>query len=150
MTLTVLKALLYYDVDSFDQPIRLSQESVFSALNAIYTGKSTPKHSESMLERIARVSCVANTLYPANKGLKNVNNRLIALEEYVSGHVKTTIFSIMLFFVLLFYGLRYVRISGNRAVVLNSPDRWLFNSDLPGTNEYYVSGEEKKERGRLD
>ncbi|KAG8834138.1 hypothetical protein FRC17_009477 [Serendipita sp. 399] len=110
-------SLLYFDADHIGQPIRLNPDSVFSALRAIYAGHGTPKHSENFLERIAR----------------NMNNRLLALEEYVKTHVKTTLFFAVVFFIFIFYTLR-----------------WCVTSDLPSPNDYYVDAAEKRERGRLD
>ncbi|PVF99148.1 thioredoxin-domain-containing protein [Serendipita vermifera] len=110
-------ALLYYDTDGHDAPLTLDRESVFSALRAIYSGDGKPKHSESILERIAR----------------SMNNKALALEAYIRTHVKTTIFAGIVFVILLFYAFRF-----------------CLDSDLPSTNDYYVSEVEKKERGRLD
>jgi thioredoxin domain-containing protein 5 len=53
------QSLLYYDTDAYGQPLHLNKDSVFSALKSIYLGKGTPKHSENMLERIARVGSMS-------------------------------------------------------------------------------------------
>lgn len=50
-----MQSLLYYDEDGYSRPLKLTRNSIFSALNAIYAGKGVPKHSENVLERIARV-----------------------------------------------------------------------------------------------
>ena len=49
------QSLLYYDTDAHGRPLGLDEDAIFSALRLIYAGKGTPKHSENMLERIARV-----------------------------------------------------------------------------------------------
>jgi len=38
---------------------------------------------------------------------QSANNKVQAIEEYVGNHVKTTIFGVVLFFVLVFYALKY-------------------------------------------
>jgi len=50
-----VQSLLYYDTDAYGQSLQLNKDAVFSALTSIYLGKGTPKHSENMLERLARV-----------------------------------------------------------------------------------------------
>ncbi|KIM20088.1 hypothetical protein M408DRAFT_30668 [Serendipita vermifera MAFF 305830] len=90
------QSLLYYDTD----------------LNG-----GAPKHSENLLERIAR----------------STNKKVLAIKEYVKTHIKTTIFGVIMFFMLTFYALKC-----------------CMDADLPTPNDYYVSGPEKKGRGRLD
>lgn len=43
--------------------MKLTKNSIFSTLNSIYAGKGVPKHSENMLERVARVSMFELTHY---------------------------------------------------------------------------------------
>jgi hypothetical protein len=38
---------------------------------------------------------------------QSANNKVLAIEEYVGNHVKTTIFGVVLFFVVIFYALKY-------------------------------------------
>ncbi|KAG8820676.1 hypothetical protein FRC19_008676 [Serendipita sp. 401] len=110
-------SLLYYDADQTGRPIRLNSDSVFDALRAIYAGHGTPKHSENFLERIAR----------------NMNNRLLALEDYVKTHIKTTLFLAVVFCIFLIYSFK-----------------WCLAADIREANDYYVDAAEKRERGRLD
>lgn len=49
------QSLLYYDTDAYGRPLGLDEDAIFSALRSIYAGKGTPKHSENVIERIARV-----------------------------------------------------------------------------------------------
>ncbi|KIM20091.1 hypothetical protein M408DRAFT_13179 [Serendipita vermifera MAFF 305830] len=82
----------YYDTDLNGRPLTLDKDNIFYALRAIYAGRGTPKHSENLLERIARI----------------MNKKELAIEEYVKTHIKTTIFGVIMFFVLTFYALKYV------------------------------------------
>jgi hypothetical protein len=104
----MMQNLLYYDEDGYSRPLKLTKNSIISALNAIYAGKGVPKHSENILERFARVRifhlCLNLRLFFARQ---SVNNKVLALEAYVKTHIKTTLFGIVLFIVLIFYSLRY-------------------------------------------
>ncbi|KIM20922.1 hypothetical protein M408DRAFT_118006 [Serendipita vermifera MAFF 305830] len=86
------QSLLYYDTDLNGRPLTLDKDNIFYALRSIYAGRGTPKHSENLLERIAR----------------STNKKVLAIEEYVKTHIKTTIFGVIMFFVLTFYALKYV------------------------------------------
>lgn len=81
--------------------------------------------------------------------LQSTNNKVLAIEEYVKNHVKTTVLGVLLFFVLVFYALKYVYPQASWAGT-DIPCRFCFDSDLPTPNDYYVAGLEKKGRGRLD
>lgn len=62
--------LVYYDVDELGQPIALTPTSVFSAVQGVLAGTIAYKHSENMVERLARF----------------LNDRLISVEHFVSAH----------------------------------------------------------------
>jgi thioredoxin domain-containing protein 5/protein disulfide-isomerase len=38
---------------------------------------------------------------------QSANNKVLAIEEYVKNHVKTTLFGVILFFAIIFYALKY-------------------------------------------
>lgn len=87
-----------------------------------------PKHSENVLERLARVRFITLlyhwdlfiyfALLPSfiynlltHYTLQGANNRLLSLEAYVKTHIFTTVFAVITFVVLLFYVLRYVAVA---------------------------------------
>lgn len=55
--------MLYYDTMPDGSPIPLDVSQINVALQAVRDGSLTPKHSENMAERFARVSL---TLFPSS------------------------------------------------------------------------------------
>ncbi|KAJ3713890.1 thioredoxin-like protein [Lentinula raphanica] len=85
------KALIYYDIDNSGSPIRLnSPSSVFSALDGIAQGQIPPRHSENLVERVARY----------------LNKQLQSIESFIIGHPKYIAFLIIAAIVLVLYAIR--------------------------------------------
>ncbi|KAH9927854.1 thioredoxin-domain-containing protein [Amylocystis lapponica] len=63
-------SLVYYDVDQLGDKIQLTSTSVFSAVNGALTGTIPYRHSENVVERLARY----------------LNGKLMTVEVYVSNH----------------------------------------------------------------
>jgi len=83
--------LIYYDTDRNGDHIKItSSNSIFSAVEDVAHGKVSCKHSENIIERIAR----------------NLNNKMTALEYYVVNYPLRSVFffllSISIFFWILF------------------------------------------------
>ena len=49
------KRLVYYDVDQYGGKIALSPKSIFSAIHGALNGTIAYRHSENIVERLARV-----------------------------------------------------------------------------------------------
>ncbi|CDO70352.1 hypothetical protein BN946_scf184613.g2 [Trametes cinnabarina] len=60
-------SLVYYDTDQFGEPIKLTAASLFSAINGAAQGTIPYKHSENVVERLARY----------------LNQKLVSLESFV-------------------------------------------------------------------
>ncbi|KAI1792500.1 thioredoxin-domain-containing protein [Ganoderma leucocontextum] len=68
--------LVYYDVDPFGEKVTLTSGSLFPTINGAATGTLAYKHSENIVERLARY----------------LNNKLIAIESYVVENPWHTVF----------------------------------------------------------
>ncbi|OSD01995.1 thioredoxin-domain-containing protein [Trametes coccinea BRFM310] len=69
-------SLVYYETDQFGEPIRLTSASLFSAINGAAKGTIPYKHSENIVERLARY----------------LNQKLISLETFVANNPWHTAF----------------------------------------------------------
>ncbi|KIY51914.1 thioredoxin-domain-containing protein [Fistulina hepatica ATCC 64428] len=78
--------LLYYNTDPHGSPITLSTTSLFSAIEAAADGTTTPRSSQSSIEKLA----------------KSLNDKLMAIEDFVTELFKSTIFYIVVVGVILF------------------------------------------------
>ena len=53
--LLAYQRLVYYDVDPFGEPVKLTPASLFPTINGAARGTLSYKHSENIVERLARV-----------------------------------------------------------------------------------------------
>ena len=57
--LFLIQKLIYYDADRLGSPIKMSSSTkLFSAIDDAALGKSSFKHSENYVERVARVRVI--------------------------------------------------------------------------------------------
>ncbi|KAI0052647.1 thioredoxin-domain-containing protein [Auriscalpium vulgare] len=82
--------LQYYDTEPNGQKIQLTAESLFAALDGALLHNTRAKHSENRIERLARY----------------LNDKMIALEEFVSNHVWYTVFIFVTALVGVFYAIK--------------------------------------------
>ncbi|KAG6329791.1 hypothetical protein ID866_9299 [Astraeus odoratus] len=85
-------SLLYYDRDGSGQPLKMNFVSISSALEAIFKGAATAKHSENMLERF----------------VKSLNSAIVGLESFVVAHPVVVVLCITMMFVALFMAIRRI------------------------------------------
>ncbi|KAI8984891.1 thioredoxin-domain-containing protein [Trametes punicea] len=83
-------SLVYYDTDQFGDTIQLTSASLFSAINGAVKGTISYKHSENIVERLARY----------------LNQKLVSLETYVSANPWHTAFYALVVLTLLGLGLK--------------------------------------------
>ncbi|KAI0706903.1 thioredoxin-like protein [Cerioporus squamosus] len=83
-------SLVYYDIDPFGEPVKLTAASLFPTINGAARGTLAHKNSENMVERLARY----------------LNGKLIALELYVVNNPWHTAFFAMIGMVGLGLGVR--------------------------------------------
>ncbi|KAI0655239.1 thioredoxin-domain-containing protein [Cubamyces menziesii] len=83
-------SLIYYETDQFGDSIKLTSASLFSTINGAAKGTIPYKHSENIVERLARY----------------LNNKLVALESYVSENPWHTALYALVALGLLGLGLR--------------------------------------------
>ncbi|KAJ3525527.1 hypothetical protein NM688_g8390 [Phlebia brevispora] len=62
--------LIYYDVDQHGEKIKFNSGSIFSTINGAFAGTVSYKHSENIVERLARY----------------LNDKLVVVEQTVSHH----------------------------------------------------------------
>ncbi|EPQ59737.1 thioredoxin-domain-containing protein [Gloeophyllum trabeum ATCC 11539] len=77
--------LMYYDTDEHGHKIQLEADSIFSAIDGVRKGTIRAKHSENIVERLARY----------------LNAKMIAVEYYVSHHPWRTLLFAVSFLSLL-------------------------------------------------
>ncbi|KAH9936885.1 thioredoxin-domain-containing protein [Epithele typhae] len=82
--------LVYWDTDPFGEKLQLSQSSLFPTINSAAHGTLAYKHSENVVERLARF----------------LNGKLISLETYVSTNPWHTAFFAVAVLVALGLGVR--------------------------------------------
>lgn len=58
--LTGLQKLVYYDTDPYGEKVKLTSASLFPTINGAAKGTLAYKHSENVVERLARVSLLAS------------------------------------------------------------------------------------------
>lgn len=57
-----IQRLIYYDKDQDGQPIRVTSASIFATLDDVANGTLRAKHSENIVERLARVRLITLTI----------------------------------------------------------------------------------------
>ncbi|EIM85449.1 thioredoxin-domain-containing protein [Stereum hirsutum FP-91666 SS1] len=82
--------LLYFDTEPTGKKTSLTTESIFASLQGVMSGKTSPKNSENMIERMARY----------------LNDKLTSVESVIKDHPKMTIFIFMVAIVGLIYGIK--------------------------------------------
>ena len=60
-----LQRLVYYDTDPFGESVKMTAASLFPTINGAAKGTLAYKHSENMVERLARVRCPSRPLCSA-------------------------------------------------------------------------------------
>jgi len=86
------KRLIYYDQDSSDSPIRFTSSiSLFSAVEAAASGSLSYKHSENMVERIARY----------------LNRKMTSFADYVVTYPLRSVFFLFVAFGLVAWALKW-------------------------------------------
>ena len=81
--------MIYYDVDPLGDKLKLSSESIISALDGVLAGTLSYKHSENVVERGARVSHIhllVSIKFELTFASQYVNNKLVFMEHIVSFH----------------------------------------------------------------
>ncbi|KAI0951633.1 hypothetical protein AcV7_007680 [Taiwanofungus camphoratus] len=84
--------LVYYDTDQFGEKIQLTPNSIFSAINGALNATISYKHSENIVERMARY----------------LNDKLTSTEVYVTSHPWRTLLFFVSSLVVLFLILKHV------------------------------------------
>ncbi|KII96123.1 hypothetical protein PLICRDRAFT_49017 [Plicaturopsis crispa FD-325 SS-3] len=82
--------LVYYDLDERGHPLKLTSTSVFSALQGAAKGTIVPKHSENLVERLARWA----------------NQKVLGIETYIVNHPFHLVFFLVGTIALIILGMR--------------------------------------------
>ncbi|KAI0057744.1 thioredoxin-domain-containing protein [Artomyces pyxidatus] len=82
--------LIYYDTDMSGNKIKLIPDSLFSALKGVMSGKARVRHSENIVERMARY----------------LNAQMVSVENWAFAHRRLTIFIFVMGIVGAFFGIR--------------------------------------------
>ncbi|TBU43982.1 thioredoxin-domain-containing protein [Dichomitus squalens] len=84
--------LVYYDVDPFGETVKLTSASLFPTINGAARGTLSYKHSENIIERLARY----------------LNDKLVAIEKYVVNNPWHTAFFVVIGMVGLGLGVKRI------------------------------------------
>ena len=106
-----LQRLVYYDVDPFGEKVSLTAASLFPTINGAATGTLAYKHSENVVERLARV-CPKFVAFSSPHldvvSLQYLNNKLMAIESYVTENPWHTVFFVFAAIVGVYLVLRRI------------------------------------------
>lgn len=100
---------MYYDVDQSGEKITLSHKSISRVVEGVLKGTVSYKHSENLIERVARVCRLMLVLSTAsNHGLQYLNDKLVGVEHFVSNHPWGISFAVISGIAVLVFFLRRI------------------------------------------
>ena len=113
--------MIYYDQDPSYSRIRITASvSLFSAAEAAAAGKLSYKHSENIVERMARVRHASVPFVPVTYHIQqHLNTKMISFAEYVVAYPLRSVFLLFVVLGLVTFGLKR-----------------LITNDLPSQDEH--------------